>query len=132
MVIIPASGGNIKEDFSKMILSRAIAKFRNAHRAVIAMPVVDFCNGFLDTVEGCALQGEAFRDVHQVFKALPPVIRNGLLSTPKAAGGWTRRARFWQGVLKPVLPPRRYYAAMRGIYGAYRYAIHSRRAHGTY
>lgn len=100
---------------------------RKQAAGTVALPVWEICNGFIDTLEGCALQGEAFQAVREVFRTLPPEARQGLLSTPKAAGGWVSRAQFWQSTLKPILPPRWYYTAMQGIYGAYKHAIHIRR-----
>lgn len=92
--------------------------FRRRHKqaaGTVAVPVWDACSGFTDTLEGCALQGDAFRAVKKVFKALPPEIRQGLLFTPKAAGAWVSRAQFWQKALWPVLPKKLYHAAMQQI-----------------
>ena len=101
-----------------MKLFQIFSQFKRRYKeaaGTVTLPVWEICNGFIDTLEGCALQGEAFWAVKKVFKALPPEVRQALLSTPKVAGGWVSRAQFWQKALRPVLPKKLYHAAMQQI-----------------
>lgn len=109
-----------------MKLFQLFKRRRKQAAGTVTLPVWEICNGFIDTLEGCALQGEAFQAVREVFKTLPPEVRQDLLSTPKAAGAWVSRVQFWQKALRPALPKKLYHVAMQGIYNAYRYAIHNK------
>lgn len=57
------------------------------------------------TMEGCLLAGELGKAVRSVFYTMPEPIQHALTFTPES-GGWTVRAKLWQTVLRPVLPPR--------------------------
>lgn len=101
-----------------MKLFQIFSHFKRRYKeaaGTVTLPVWEICNGFIDTLEGCALQGEAFQAVREVFRTLPPEARQGLLSTPKATGGWVSRAQFWRKALQPVLPKKLYHAAMQQI-----------------
>lgn len=91
----------------------------DASRAgITVLPVFDMGASIFDTVEGCALRGQAFTDVYSVFKLLSPETRQTLAFSPNAEE-IIDRVRFWQTALKPILPPKRYHAAMGRIIHCY-------------
>lgn len=56
------------------MFKRTNKKCRQA-AGTVTLPVWEICNGFIDTLEGCALQGEAFQAVREVFRKLPTEAR---------------------------------------------------------
>lgn len=114
------------------VLTDAIAAFRavrNARKAGGAVCVrIGACReiqpepGLYDTVEGCALHGcgkAVCQAAQGMFHDLPRETKRRLAFAPKD-GEFCARAQFWQGALRPVLPPGQYRSAMGAILQWYR------------
>ena len=80
-----------------------------------------------ETMEWALFQGEADRAARKVFYSRAPETQRALTFTPKEAGGWLARARFWSEMLRPALPPKMYHEAMIRLCSWYRHCIHMRK-----
>jgi len=65
------------------------------------------------TMEACLMNGgETEKAVRGAFYSLPEETQQSLTFTPEKSGEWAERARFWQQLLKPALPPKMYHEVM--------------------
>lgn len=84
-------------------------------KPVRTMSVFTLPPAFINTMEG-PLTRKLGRDVDQavfgIFNGLPHDIQRWLEFVPEEPGEWVGRVRFWQGQLRPALPPKMYHAVM--------------------
>lgn len=93
-------------------------------KLVYSVPVVRLNDCvWLNTIEGLLLQEKKWQPAQDAFYSLSEDQRHALCLSPKQPGGWVERARFWQSLLRPVLPDGLYHEAMQKILRHYRYCI---------
>ncbi len=96
-------------------------------RPIYKVPVVRF-GYFTSTMEACILRGDEFKAVCAVFETLPEETQHALTCfSPEEPGDWAARARFWQNLLKPALPPKMYHGAMMKVIGRYAHCLRARK-----
>lgn len=129
--------GNIFTDIAATV--EAGRKIREARKAgadavriepIRIMPIATLPLGFLDVMEGCSawnLGRETYQAAKEVFDSLPEKTKRDLAPTPERPGEWVERARFWQNLLKPALPPKMYHAVMVKFISWYTHCLRRRK-----
>ena len=129
--------GNIFTDIATAV--KVTGTIREARKAgadavrvkpIRIMPVAALPLGFLDVMEGCSawnLGRETYQAAKEVFDSLPEKTKRDLAPTPERPGEWVERARFWQNLLKPALPPKMYHAVMVKFISWYTHCLRRRK-----
>ena len=128
---------NIFTDIAAAV--KVMGKIREARNAgadavriepIRIMPIATLSLGFLDIMEGCSawnMGRETYQAVKEVFDSLPEKTKRDLAPTPEKPGEWVERARFWQNLLKPALPPKMYHTVIARFIGQYIHCLRLRR-----
>ncbi len=99
-------------------------------KPVYTVPVVTFKPAYMNTIESCQtwkLGRDTNQAVEAVYNGLPYETQRKLEFTPKEAGGWVARAKFWQKELKPALLPKMYHATMALLINRYAHCLRMRK-----
>lgn len=127
----------MKGIFSDVITAtQMFGKIRSARRAgenlrieaTRSIPCIKLGVSFLDTAEGCTLWNcgnDIFQAASDAFRVLPYEQKYDLAFTPQS-GKLCERAHFWQELLRPVMSPAQYGAAMHAILSWYRHIKQTR------
>lgn len=105
---------NLTRKLRKTRKKMACADETVAVKSVCSIPVFKTSSwGF--TPEFCILHGDTGKAVQTVFETFDIETQHALTFAPKDAGAFVERVRFWQRMLKPVLPSAQYHQAIMAI-----------------